>query len=792
MIKQPQNNPNNLCFYGSSLDKDFLPVLKSYTGGRTCFVRLDKVTTLTEVKMYCQSKGITGIISTSVPLLQKLLYWDKRAAPALNDYAGSYFRLDDIEIVFVHPLKQAYTVPYGRFLLKRFCDKLVRPGDWMAPIEFNWSVLTPESFDHHFEKLKSAFIIAVDIETLREDAQIRCVAFCGFYYTSNGGILSFATVLPLDSDYALTLLRKLCWELKAPKVFQNGKYDINYLLRYNAPVYNYLLDTANMHHCWYSELPKDLGSLNSFYVRESRYWKDMAETTDLHEYYHYNALDTYATGVVAIIWLLTAPAWAKNNYLLEFPNVFPCILAEMTGIKRDMSRLAAARAEQEAIDASLTASLRTMIGEPNFNPASPKQVLQLMHVLGCKDLTSSGEKMLNKAKFRHPLNVRILDPIVKIRKARKLISNYLTTGNKAKEFKGRVLYALNPHGTDTSRLASKEHHFWCGLQMQNQPRGKIVKQTYVADTGFYIAEVDLAQAESRDTGYISGEEKLIDAVEHSPDFHSHNASAFFGIPFEEIYDAVNSVVLNKPIRQISKNVNHGANYNMGAYILIETMGEENILKARNLLNLPKMWGYKEIAEHLLAAFHKTYPGIRSVFYEGVKEEIGRTKMLVSQAVHHPIKNELYPDDSIKVKYTLSPEAYERAKELNPAWTRYCFGDPSKSKPQLNAYIAHPPQSLNAQTLNIAWQKVFHTIAINPKHSNNFKLCAQIHDSILFQYREGHEYLCDMVKDCMEIPVTLRGYDGKIRTFTVPADIKKGKINKDTGKLVLARYWSETE
>jgi hypothetical protein len=492
---------------------------------------------------------------------------------------------------------------------------------------------------------------------------------------------------------------------------------------------------------------------------------------------------------VAIVWLLTAPNWAKNNYFLEFPNVFPCILAELTGIKRDMAALEKVRGEVLAEETALTKTLQASIGEPNFNPGSPKQVLPLMHILGCKDLTSSGEKQLQKAAFRHPLNHRILSPIIKIRKKRKLLSNYLTTGDKAKEFKGRVLYALNPHGTDTSRLASKEHHFWCGLQMQNQPRGPTVKQTYIADEGFYFAEADLEQAESRDTAYISGEEKLIYAVEKSPDFHSHNASAFFGIPFEKLFSVELKKRLDKPLIDIAKRVNHGANYNMGGYILIETMGEENILRAKKLLDLPKLWGYKEVAEYLLEQFHKTYPGIKGTMYRGIIDEIARSKMLVSQAVHHPYKTKVglraLSEDP------MADNTYELIRSENPAWTRYCFGDPTKSKMILNSYVAHPPQSLNAQTLNIAWQKVFHQIAINPKYSDSFKLCAQIHDSILFQYRIGHEYLCDMVKDLMEIPVTIKGYDGKIRTFTVPSEVKMGKVGED-GKLVPARYWSETE
>ena len=72
-----------------------------------------------------------------------------------------------------------------------------------------------------------------------------------------------------------------------------------------------------------------------------------------------------------------------------------------------------------------------------------------------------------------------------------------------------------------------------------------------------------------------------------------------------------------------------------------------------------------------------------------------------------------------------------------------------------------------------------------REERTFKLCAQIHDSILYQYRAGHEYLAEEVRKEMEIPITVRGYDGETRTFTVPSAIKDGK-NHDSV------YWSETE
>ncbi len=795
-----KENKEIIVFWGTAADQKYLPYLKGCVGSVTTLLRLEPVTTLTTVQLYCSQRKITKVISTSPTLLCKLLHWDKRKQPSLSNYAGSYFTIpgmkeDDleIEVVFISPLKQLATIPYGKFMATRLITKLTKPEKWYKPSVFKefhmLDANTERALYYAFEK---AFLIAIDIETFRENATIRCLSYTAFFEV--GGAVTFdsiSVVLPLDSEYNLSIMRK--WNLlPAPKVFQNGKYDVAYLARYNAPVYNYLYDTANLFHCTYSELPKDLGFLNAFFIREAVYWKDLAETNDLHEYYRYNALDTWGTGNAFLAMLLEAPAYAIQNYLLEFPLVFPCHMAEMIGIERDMDTLEEARAEQQKIIDTHTASLNIILGVEEghtFNTNSTPQVKSLLKILGCTDLPKTDEKCLKKARFRHPFNARIINHVIRIRKARKLVSTYLTPGKEFSRQDGtgsRILFSLNPHGTDTSRLASREHHFWCGLQAQNIPRGKSVKRTLRADKGFYFAEVDLEQAESRDTAYISGDNALIKNVEHSPDFHCANASAFFGIAFEKLYDVVTSKKLNTKIRDIAKNVNHGANYNMGPYVLIDTMGEENIVKAKKLLELPRFWTYMQVAEYLLEQFHKTYPDIRDVFYTGVVEEILTSKKLTSAAVH-------YKWTAAHKKTLLNSDphlegVHEAAYKSSAHWTRYCFSDPSKSKSALNSYIAHPPQSLNAQTLNKAYLPVFHDIAMSPKHGPNFKLGPQIHDSILFQYREGHRYICEMVKERMEIPVTIKAYDGEVRTFVVPAGIKAG--TEKSGNV--AKYWSQTE
>ena len=321
------------------------------------------------------------------------------------------------------------------------------------------------------------------------------------------------------------------------------------------------------------------------------------------------------------------------------------------------------------------------------------------------------------------------------------------------------------------------------MQVQNVPVEGPVKSTIAAAAGFFIAECDLEQAESRDTAHITGDSKLIQAVTGPKDFHSVNASAFFGVSYDSIYDDTTKKTKNKPLRDISKRVNHGANYNMGPRVLVTTMGLANIWKAKELLRLP-FNDPIEIATYLLERFHATYPTLRGpkspysagTYYASVVESIEITKRLTSRAYHHTVYNESH---------------YERGAYIERGdWTRYCFGNPAKNKSDLNSYVSHPPQSLNARTLNEAYMQVFYRIALpNPEH---FRLHAQIHDSILFSYAEGHEHLAAGVKELMEIPVTVRDISGLHRTFTVPAALKLGRVDKQTGVLKRAKYWSETE
>lgn len=757
--------PPTLLFLGTEEDRAYVPRLKPLVGASRTFVLLTPITTLIEVILYCKKRDITGVFSTNKVLLSKLLTaaGNPKASPSLDKYAGSYFSHQGIEFVIINPLDQLVSVSYGQFLARRYISKLTAPKTWNEVPKFDWCMLDPSTEQTIYTKYSRAYAIAVDIETYRKNLAIRCIGFTALFVLPGGTLKTHSCVLPLTDNYNLAIARKFLWELKAPKIFQNGKYDLSYLSRYNIVPYNYLWDTATLMHCWYAELPKDLAFLGGFFVRKAMYWKDLAETSDLETYYKYNALDTWTTMNVWVAQMLQLPTWARNNYLLEFPLVFPCHLAEMIGIKRDMEKLPLARAK---VDTSISAdneSLSRMVGvyPASFNVNSAPQNKALRKILGSADVKSSDEKSLKKIANRHPLNSRICNKILDIRGNRKLASTYLRVDTDSinegddkggKEFNGRILYALNPHGTATGRLASREHHFWCGLQIQNIPREDTVKSTLVADEGFRFIEVDLEQAESRDTAFISGDKNLIAAVSSERDFHSINASSFFGVPYESIYDDTTRKTKDKILRDLAKRVNHGANYNMGPNVLVDTMGEDKIWEAKRLLKLPVRYGLKDVAEYLLSRFHETYKSLKGSYYPSIVHRVLTTRMLCGAT----------------------------------GWTRYCFGNPKDTKSDLNSYIAHEPQSLNAMVLNKAFLRVFYEIALHPTYSRNFKLCAQIHDSILFQVREGHEDLALLVKSYMEIPVKILGCDKVWREFTVPAAIKAGKDGKG------AKYWNETE
>lgn len=707
----------------------------------------EKVLTRSELAMKAAQANCRLLLTTSLEVL-------KLVAPAmagtLSENYGTVVEFDGIRggtcrLILVPTFMSMYTQNAGPFILNHYCQKLAQ-GGMVKGDKFSWEYLTPANFEAAKEVASKSFLCAVDIETSKEFLRIESCAYTFGIRNSDGSVTTKSFVVRCAAEtypFCLDAIAVLN-ATSVPKVMQNGQYDCSYFIRWDLPIVNYIYDTQNLMHCLFPELPKDLSFVSGMFLENFRFWKDESS----ENLYEYNAKDTYNTfwtwlGMNAYI-IRNNCEYAWKNYLIEFPVIFPAISCGQEGFAVDEEQRMKLRAAEVAKSEEALGNLRYLIGEPNFNPKSPKQVAELMRAVGYKLGKGTDVKELTKWKDAHPMYEPLVKYIWAYRKAEKAISTYYDMSL----LNQRLMYELNPAGTETGRMSSKGSNFWVGTNIQNIPR--YARAMLRADDGWILVAVDKSQSESYCTGYISQDLNLIKVVTTSPDFHCQNASMFFGMPFEELFDAdyidpktgKKGKVLIEAIRTVAKRVNHGANYNMGPDVLVETMGVPAVLEAQRLLKLPAFMKVRDVAQYLLNRFDDTYPIIRGPWYNSLIKELQSTGKL----------------------YLAST-----------GWTRRSFLKPWKSKLDLNAVVAHKPQSLSVQLVNKAFVRIWRELQLG-KYKGKFRMKAQVHDEIIVQVRpEIVEQASKDIADLMVIPTVVEG-----RTMTIPSTIATGF------------YWSEAK
>lgn len=713
------------------------------------------------VEHYANSIKCKNIISTNGALLNLLISsGGAYKRQNLDDWAGSLYERNGITYLFLNPLRQFFSVNYGKFIAERFISKLIEPHLWERTPDFSWELLSPDTVGQWYENYRTTIAIAVDIETYSFECDttkeyetvIRCICFTGLWRDGriHTVVIPIAEAPPEQLIYWVWWMRKFC-ELKIPKILQNGLYDHFHLLCYGTICWGYIWDTQSLFHSWYSELPKRLDFIGAFCVHNIFYWKDMVSTG--RSLFEYNARDGWATMVVWMYLVKSMPDWAIKNYQIKFPLWVPCLVSNLEGDKIDGTvRERLINEHIEAYEAS-RARLRKWFG-PYFNPNSSVNVKALISFYGSPDIPTSGESDLRRFALRHPLNARFVGEIIHSREIAKRISESLKPSDYSVAAKpntsrksyllwhGRLFSATNPDGTDTGRLSCSIGSNWTGAQQQN--RNYLIKEMYIPESNDWLmGEVDGAQAEARCVAYKSGDKNLLEVVESGKDYHAINAERFFGIPYDKIVDdsGKTRIVLNKRIRDLSKRTNHGANYNMGPQVLLETMGEEAVDEAKKLLNLEPTWTRLRVCAYLLECYSKAYPTVKGDYYKWIVACVKYTHMLVSDL----------------------------------GWTRYCFGNPERSKPDLNAVVAHVSQHLSVAIVNKAFAEAYWDI--QSKYPTEFRIKGQIHDSIRFQVRKRSVHLVATLAGLWH-PAEIKDIKGTVRTMRIPTEIKLGPNWKD--------------
>lgn len=708
--------------------------------------------TIGELLYKAKQASCDAIVVSNESTLRYLVPGDK---PTVDKWRGSRLNFE-VPTFIINKLAHIDTVPYGRWLLEKDLGKLKYAK--VDSKKFTYSVLDQvKYFKDAYEDLSKAIAIAYDIETKTLPGPdeltggptiITCASWTGIYL--DGSLRTY--VLPLvnflathwetDEEYetAIFFLRKIN-SLAVAKGMHNGMYDATHSIRYHAEPNNWVYDTMAMAHAEFSELPKSLDFVASHSLYDYIFWKDDSEEAakkkDIKKYWGYNAKDTWYTARLMIHQLRNAPEYAKRNYANKFKLVYPSLYCNFEGLLIDQEARTELRKSAEEKNTRAKARLQTMFADPGFNPGSWQQVEKYIYnVFGAKkpglgkSKSGTDEKNLSAVGEQHPLLARLTGEIIDYRESQKAIGTYYDF----LQYNGRLLWALNPFGTETERMACSSSSLWVGTQVQNIPG--YAKGMLIADPGFEIFEADNKQSEGRTTAYCAQDEALIAALEDAErDFYKTLGTLFFEIPYEEVTDFFRNKVLKKIV--------HGTNYVMGAGTFIENIGARILYETAEklgvvIVDVPKKNSnqktLKMFAKDLLECYHTPFNKIRP-WYETLKNEIAATGFLVS------------PDE-------------ERH-------TRRFFGDINKNHSMFRSAVAHQPQNLSVRILNKGFFKVYKDLVI--PGNGDIRIKAQIHDSVFGQWRiEKRDFYAQEVLKRMDNPVVVHG-----RTLRIPVDIKYG-------------------
>lgn len=485
------------------------------------------------------------------------------------------------------------------------------------------------------QHLHSCEYVAFDIETAAN--QILCI---GFAWSKTNAIcipIFYGNNSWWRSDEELAIIkeiRKLFLNPHVKFIAQNAQFDMIYLAdKWGVKVPGLWMDTMVAFHCVYPEMRKGLDFLCSIYTNRP-YYKDMPGSGGPDVLWKYNCLDTVTTWECAmeirkeLEEFKTLDFYMANSHKL----IEPLIAIQRKGVRIDVEK-------REKIDANLTNEIEVMqsrltkaVGH-EINPNSPKQMVDFLY----KDLKlppqrnrktgslTADENAIEALTKRFPNPA--FDLILDIRKARKLLSTYIRA---PLDSDGRIRCNYVITGTETGRLSSRESVYGTGTNLQNIPRGDIVRSIFIPDPGTQFVNADLSQAEARVVAYLAREGRLQSVFENpNGDVHTRNAAMVFEKRIEEV---------TPKERQLAKTLVHAANYGIGERRFSQHIGSSEA-RARELLN----------------QYHAMYPGIKR-WHLQVKDLLNRSRILTTPMGRRRMFFGRWGEDLLREAYAYVPQS----------------------------------------------------------------------------------------------------------------------------------------
>ena len=274
------------------------------------------------------------------------------------------------------------------------------------------------------------------------------------------------------------------------------------------------------------------------------------------------------------------------------------VLAKMerAGVKVDLKQLDIfAQGLRKEMD-ERQAHIREMVGEPDLNISSPKQVGDILFdklkldpkaKKSARGQYSTDEATLLAIADKHP----VVDEILEFRAVKKLLSTYIEPFPAyVSPVDGRVHTTFNQALTATGRLSSSNPN------LQNIPirteRGKEIRKAFIPGSPEgVIVSADYSQIELRIMAHLSQDGHLVKAFRDGDDVHAATAAKIYGIPLSEV---------TREQRGRAKTANFGIMYGISSFGLAQR------------LHL----GRKE-AKDLIDGYFATFPAIRSFIDDSI-------------------------------------------------------------------------------------------------------------------------------------------------------------------------------
>lgn len=281
-------------------------------------------------------------------------------------------------------------------------------------------------------------------------------------------------------------------------------------------------------------------------------WNWATVPVDHPAYWAYGVLDTCLTSCLASALTPKIDESYRRAYELEVACIHVLREAEIAGMMTDADyRRRAAH--------KLTLEIEALKPEiPLKNPGSDAQVRDYLLRLGVPLVvqTEHGALSVDKdvLKWVHTLWPQVgADKISEYRQKTRLLSNYFEKMDDL-AVDGVVRASTKPVAARTGRMSVTDP------PLQTLPRGRVVRDAFIAREGQCLVMADFSGMEMRALASMANEENMLAAYARGEDLHNFTATALFGPGF------------TKPQRTICKNAGFGKVYGAGIEKFAVTAG----------------------------------------------------------------------------------------------------------------------------------------------------------------------------------------------------------------------------